>query len=489
MQGLLGSIAELSEQQEAVDCQLLALDASLAGLAAAIPAMQAAGSSQSHAATACTGRLHCTLRPLGLRSGALHCRAVGDASGSSSQEDELALDVSLRNTSRLPLSGSWSVVVSHQAASNSGSSHGSSTALAEPLGRLPPGADWQRECRLPLSCGLGGHVRLLLCRHANAAGSTSDGSPSDGPGIESGRNIASSILQLHSVQLDALHVMQPGDVWPDGEQRYTWPLADSGQTGDGDGSGRRLHVKLQLQLPSAFTGRNPSAGMLLRQLLRGGLGTQPLLVQGQGTETSIPAFNLLLPAPGLQPVGAAGSAQQEATRDWSSVESSLGTRVSAQLAAAPAFSEQQLLLQVSATASTAAALLVCHRGLCLRIQHIQQAAAAASAAGTLAPWPQLFRSLGTLLPPGIASLGAAAQGGSLVPASSALVQEAELEQAVVQLRQLREAAVLLRSTKARQPAARPASQVQLHRRQEKEELKQLVCAARAAVAHIPINAF
>ncbi|KAL4428573.1 hypothetical protein ABPG77_008885 [Micractinium sp. CCAP 211/92] len=170
IQGLLGSIAGMSEQQEALDRQLLALDARLAGLAAAIPAAQAAASAGIGAAAVGGGRLHCTVRPLKLRSQTLRCRAGSHAVGDGSSEDELALEVGLRNNSMLPLAGSWSVLITY---TPSHGSSGSSIAFADALGGLQPRAEWRREFALPLARGLSGHLRVLLCLHADAAAGSS----------------------------------------------------------------------------------------------------------------------------------------------------------------------------------------------------------------------------------------------------------------------------------------------------------------------------
>ncbi|KAL4434399.1 hypothetical protein ABPG75_000840 [Micractinium tetrahymenae] len=498
IQALLGGIAQVSEQQEALERQLLALDSSLAGLAAAIPAVEAASSPAGRAAAAGVSRLHCSVRPLGLRSSTQDCRAGSWAGATGIGVEELALEVSLRNSSRLPLAGGWSVLLTYTASSgNSGSrssSRASSIAMAAPLGSLPPGAEWQRECRVPVACG--SHLRVLLCRHSNAAaGSIPKGST--GLNSNSCGSSAPCLLQLHSMRLDSLHLLQPsggrgrsigsaGSGWPRPQHLHLQPPpAGAGQAGN-SGSSDWSQAKLLLQLPAGLCGRTPAAAALTQQLFEVGLSTQPLAQQEQEGAPPFPAFSLLLPTLGLQTSGAASNRQQAPGREWSSAALEQGTSVSAQLLPAPALAQEQLqLLQVTAAASTPAALLACHCGLCLRALHMQQAAAAAAAAGTLHPWLQLPGGQGTLLPPGIA-----AQGGGMVAASAAdstHVNEAELDQALLQLRRLRDAAVQLRNAVAPPAPTRPAAEEQRRRRQEQGELQQLVLGARAAMASVPVH--
>lgn len=489
VQGLLGSIAGMSELQEYLDRQLLALDARLAALAAAIPAAQAAASAGIGAAAVGGGRLHCTVRPLKLRSQALRCRAGSGAVGDGSPEDELALEVGVRNSSILPLAGGWSVLIAYTPSSSGrGSSNSSSIAFADSLGGLQPRAEWRREFALPLARGVSGHLRVLLCLHADAAAdSSSDSAALSGLGTEAGKSSVTSILQLHNVHFDALHLAQPStgsgsSDWAPWTQPHLQPPRGNAQAGSSSSSsgGQRLQAKLRVQVHPAYSGRAPDAGMLMRQLLHGGLGTHLPLQQGQAREDQCPAFRLL-PALGLLPTGAASS-RQHAGGDWSCADSQPGIRVSAQVLPEAALADtQQRLLQVTAAASTPAAVLACHRALCLCVQHMQQAAAAAQAGGALQCWPRLTSGQGTLLPR-TAGLGAVAA------VASANISEAELEQALVQLRRLREAALLLRNAAAQQAGAEPAAQVQRRRQQEQKELQQLTFAARTAIASVPLLA-
>jgi hypothetical protein len=183
MQGLLGAISQLTVQQQQQQQQLLQQETCIAKLAAAIPTAAAVSASA-------LGVLHCSISSLALLSGVL--------GGSSNSGDVLSLTLSLRNTGKLLLPGGWSVLLTH--ASSCGAEH---VMLAAPLGALKSGAEWKQQCHVIFGArgsaghrAYNGHLSVLLCWHGSSAG---------GPGTQCCR-----LLLLHSVKLDALHLLQLG---------------------------------------------------------------------------------------------------------------------------------------------------------------------------------------------------------------------------------------------------------------------------------------
>lgn len=512
LQGLLGSIAELSAQQEQLERQLLSLDASLSGLAAAIPAAQAVAVRSAAAAVAtASARLHCSLRLLGLSSqalggaGASRGSSSGCGGGTSSSRDVLALELSLHNQSRLPLVGSWSLAVTFSSGTGSdgsGCSSGITTSrsssssrgpgpvvLAAPVGGLPAGAEWRQECQVPLTAAAGAEgaqIRVLLCHHSDS-------------GAPCGSSSSSSMLLLHSVKLDPLHLLRLRSA---GSLQGQPPLIPqqlapmhSRHSSMTSGSGTALQAKLLLQLPGGMCGPGAAAGQLLQELVERGLSSQPLtLQQPQQPAPPCPAFNLLLQPPQQQPGSGAASMRSASSRAEGGIDIALSAQLlpGAGLRWASGSPSQQQLLQVTAEGGDAASLLACHASLCAHTLHMQQAVAAAVAAGTMLAWPRLL-SGGVLLPAGAAA--AAAAGSSLgagLAGGGPAVEEAELEQALLQLRRLKEAAVRLRNSAGEPAAGRQGSagqqqqQQHAHVRRQREELLQLVLAARGALHPVPV---
>ena len=437
LQDLLGSIAQLSEQQEGLQQQLAQLDGSIAGLAAAIPA--------AHSAATCGSvGLECTLHPL-----ALH--AAGGVGGGG---HALLLELQLRNHGSAPLAGSWSLLLCHSiggSCAGSSCSGGSSVVWAAQLGSLPAGAAWSRQCELMLPAGgqglEAGQLRVLLCRHG-------------------GGSAVSSMLLLHAVQLDALHLLQlrGGSGAASGVQRQQ------------EAEGSRLQACMQLQLPTATHGLQPSAAVLLQELRQQGLSNQHLLMvhSQQAAQPPGPAFSLLQPARDIQRPGN-GSSGVVPSPSSLTVEARL-------LPAAPSAAGQHDLPQVAATAPDTAAVLACHQGICRRSLQAHAGTAAADAPPPKqAPWPRVPGCDALLLPAALA--GAPAHVGS---AAVAAVDEAALEQAMLQLRQLRGMALALR-----QPAAAGAKRCLACEQQQQAaarhaEAQRLAMAARHAVAAVPV---
>ena len=449
-----------------MDGRLRQLDASLADLAAAIPAAQAVAAGGGGGAAAATaaagGRLHCSVRPLRLRSQVLR----GSSSDGGSGSDELTLEVQLRNASRLPLAAGWSIVLAFAATSDSrgqGCSsciEGEAVALAAPLcGGLAPGAAWQQECQVALSAGAsaaGGHLRVLLCRRG------SDGSSTDG-------GASASILLLHSMELDALHLLQMrgGGATRPAHSMPIGPQADA-----------PLQARMLLQLPSRLCGLAPAAGQLLQQLLQHGLSSEHGFAwhQQQQQTPPCPAFSLLLPLPEEQhPVSSGGMV--------ACVGSSGSGRahLSAQLVPAAghlASAAAARLLRVDAAATSPAALLGCHHGLCRRALSVMEAGSEAQQEQQQESlWPRLSGAV--LLPPASTSPAAAA------------VDEAQLEAALVELRRVREAAVRLRNAAAgesQQGGGSGGAAAERHAAQQRhlDGALELALAARAAAARVPI---
>ena len=448
MQDLLGGIAKLSQQQEGLERQLAQLDCSIASLAAAIPAAQAVG---AHPPAGRSG-LECTLRLQALRPQALGGNAR-----------VLALEVRLHNCSSVPLAGGWSVLLQHGTGGSceARQGRGSSIALAVPLGGLAAGAAWQQEFELPFpaaaSClgGAAGQLRVLLCHH-------------------SWDGMASSTTLLHAVPLDALHVLQlqSGGGLPSGQALQLQPAA--GSPADG-GPTAGLLVGMQLQLPAATCSMQRSEASLLEQLLQQGLSSQPqppAEARQQPLAAPSPALALLQPAAQTQArPGEHGSGGQS---------SSLGCgRIcveARQLQSATAF-ERARRVQVTGTAADAATLLACHQGLCSRVLRMQAGAAAAQQqAHTQPSWPRLPGRDGMLLLP--AAAGAALPAPS---AAAACIDEAALEQALLQLRQLRAAAIQLRGTAAAEGGGERAAM-----EPQAAEVQRLAAEVRRSLAAVPV---
>ena len=152
------------------------------------------------------------------------------------------------------------------------------------------------------------------------------------------------------------------------------------------------------------------------------------------------------------------------------------------LPAAPSAAGQHDLPQVAATAPDTAAVLACHQGICRRSLQAHAGTAAADAPPPKqAPWPRVPGCDALLLPAALA--GAPAHVGS---AAVAAVDEAALEQAMLQLRQLRGMALALR-----QPAAAGAKRCLACEQQQQAaarhaEAQRLAMAARHAVAAVPV---
>ena len=454
-QALLGSIAELSQQQEALEGRHRQLDAGLAALAAAIPAAQGVA-----AVPGTRDRLHCSLHPRALRSQALGGGGLGSGGGSG---EALALEVWLENRSGLPLESGWSVVLAHTSGGGGSGSGSGSVAFAAPLGSLPQGAQWHKECLVPLPAGshraAAGQLWVLLCRH----GSSGDGK--DGA-VGSAAGSGASVLLLHRAQLDALHLLR---------LRSGVPGSQQSAAAGGDSDAPQLQASLALQLPPSLGGPLPAAGALLQQLLDEGLSSRRQLLQPaeQPGAASLPspAFGLLLPP-------RQHARQQQQSRSVAGG----GVALSAQLAAGPprgGASAQPRLLQLAASASGPAALLACHLGLCRRALQLPAALAPEQQQHQGPPWPRLPDG-SVLLPPGATSGGAAV--AAPVPAAAAM-DEAALEQTLLQLRQLKDAALQLRdatAAEAGQPAGAGAAAAdrQAARQQQAAELQRLALAAR-----------
>lgn len=450
-QGLLGGIAELSQQQEGLERQLALLDGSIASLAAAIPAAQAAGAPPA-AGSAC---LECSLRLLALRP-----RALGCSHGGSGQV--LALELRLHNRSSVALAGGWSVLLQHSTGGTfaGGQDSTGSTVLAAPLGCLAAGAAWQRECEVPLpaaaSCigGTAGRLRVLLCRH----------------GWE---GMASSTLLLHAVPLDALHVLQleSGGGLPSGQSLQQQAAAGSPPDGS---PAAGLQVRMQLQLPAAMCSVQLSAASLLQQMLQQGLSSRPQPPAEERQQATVaapsPAFGLLQLAAQTQP-GSAGSGSRSSSLG--------GGRLSleaTQLQSATALQQTQRV-QVAGTAVDAATALACHQGMCWRVLQMQAGAAAAQQQPhTQPPWPRVPGRDGLLLPP---ALPAAALPAPF--AAAAGIDEAALEQALLQLRQLQAAAIQLRRATAADGGRGHAA-----RELQRAEAERLAVDVRRSLAAVPV---
>lgn len=421
----------MSAQQAELEEQQLGLEASIASLGAAIRTAQgvaggAAAASTGSPAESSSGGLHCMVRPVALLP------LAPSASSSDGQQQQLSVEVRLVNRGSLALTGSWSVLVTHSSVAASSSS----TVVAAPLGGLPAGAAWRHECQVPLP-GLHlppGLLRVLLCRHGSGPAS-------------------SSTLLLHSVRLDGLHLLQLGccSMGHSGQQQQ-----QQQQKPDGASAAPEAQARLLLQLPGSLCGPQPAAGELLRQFLDQGLSSSQQQVRQPAAQLSAaalaPAFSLLQqpPAPRSRIDGAAA-----------------GIALTAQLvqtsgAAAPC-GEQQL--QVSAAAADPAALLAGHAGLCRRALLAQ---AASSEPQQQLPWPRLPGNQ-VLLPPGAAS------GWPAAPA----VDEAALEETLVQLRRLRAAAMAARHGASENGGQAPAEE-QRRREQALGEARRLQLAVRLA---------
>jgi hypothetical protein len=478
-QGLLGSIAQLAAQQGRLEQEQLRLDGCLAGLAAAIPTVQTVAEARVPGTpVAAADRLHCTLRPLALLS-----RVLGSGGAAN-----LALEVCMLNGSRLPLEGSWSLLLTFTAYERSASGCGSRAALAAPLPRLLPGAEWRQECQLPLPAGAEGQLRVLLCRHGSQLGAGSSSS-------------SGSAVLLHSLQLDALHLLELSSrahqqqQWHQRQQPAlapaTGPVAGNLHGGSSPSSTAGvLQAKLLLQLPRGLCGRRPTAGHLLQLLLNHGLSTQQQLQYQPQTLDSRPqtagmpreALHLLLPPrPSQHQQQGSEHGSGGGCSAWQcTLPAEPGNRaeqaacLDGQLLAAAhrSCAASQQLLQVSATAAGAASLLAWHGGLCRRTVLLQQAAAARHH-GWQPACPQLPGG-NVLLPPATACGAAAVVAGST----------AELEQALLHMRHLREAAMLLRQPGAAEQCqgepgeAAGCQQEQRRRRQHCVQLQDLVLAAR-----------
>lgn len=498
LQELLGAVAELSTQQERMGQQLLSLDGRIGGVAASIPAAQAAVPGASAAFSAMQGiQLHCTVRPQALLS-----RVVGSGGsrGSGITEEALALEVSLLNTSRLAVAGDWTVLLHH---TNSPSSLPSNRlALAAPLGQLPPGSEWRLEFQVPLhslqptcSCG---QLRVLLCRHSTI--SVSDASCGSSGGCVCVGPCGSSLLMLHSLELDMLHQLQLSQQaaaassnslrLPQGTRPPALPLA---AFNPGTGNRPTLQAAMLLQLPqSLLTVQPPSAAALLQQLMEQGLSTMQL-ADRQRCEDRLPAgspspaLRLLLP-PSPQ-TGSGGSMDRASTTGILSAGSTTEAHVSLSAQLIPAAtSGYQQLLQVGVAVTDTAGLLACHHGLCRRMLMANSAAVGGQPARQPPTWLQL---------PGGAALLPAPSAGSLAGSAAAGADEAELESALVQLRQLRAAAMQLRGAAAenrrmqaiQQVAPPAASERQLRRQEERHELQRLVVHGRQAGSLVPLVMF
>ncbi len=443
LQGLLGSIVQLSEQQEGLQRQLVQLDSSIAGLAATIPAASsAAASSLGHSAG-----LECTLRPL-----------AGSSSGSSA----LAVEVQLRNRSSAPLEGSWSLLLCHSCAGRDGWNGNGSVMWAATLGGLAAGAAWSRQCQLQLSIvrSAAGQLRVLLCRHG------------------SGSTASSMLLLLHAVQLDALHSLQleGGSKAACSTQQQA---AAEGAAPSSSAPG--VQARMLLQLPTAVHGLPPAASSLLNVLRRQGLSNQArkqLAEQSQQAQPPHPAFSLLQPA-------ATAHGRVGGDSGSSSITDSAMRALRAQLlpTVPPTVGQQQQVVLATVAADTAA-LLASHQALCRRTLRLQAGAAAAvqeQQQQRQLPWPRVIGRDGMLLP--------ATAAGPLLPpgsAAAAAVDEAALEQALVQLRQLREAAMAVRCTAADGAEPTPPADRQRQAEAHRAQVQRQALAARHTLATVPV---
>lgn len=364
----------------------------------------------------------------------------------------MAIELELQNRSSQALGGTWSLLLTHHSCSRTGggtcSSSGSAAgavAMAVPLGSLPAGAAWRRECQvlLPAAASSAGmppiQLRVLLCRH--------------GSGSEQGSQ-GTCVLLLHRMQLDELHLLQLGGGGGGGGSKRQ----QAGATGPAPAEAQ---VRLALQLPSSAAGLQHGAhASLLQHLLGQGLTSQVQPVQATAPlpPGGAPAAALAL----LQP-HAQGGSTGSGTIDTSSGGSGISLAAQLQPANRPAARAQ--VLQVAAAAPDAAIALACGQGLCRRVL-IAHAATGSQPPQRQRemPWPQL-PGVGVLLPPAAA------------PPSAAL-DAAALEQTLLQLRQLQAAAMRVRDSSAADADAvgEAAGMAQRRREQQQAELARLALA-------------
>lgn len=426
MQSLLGAISRLTTQQQQQEQHLLQQEVSIRSLAAAIPTAQAALDSAG------SGSLHCSLAALELVS-----NVRGGGSGS---RDVLACTLSLQHTSEYLLLEGWCVLLTH--------SHpcgGDLVMLAAPLGRLKPGAEWKRQCHVPVGnfggtgFGCSGHLRILLCRHGNNV-----------PGLEAA---SCSPLLLHSVKWDALHLLQPRR----GSSSIKQLAAPGGQTSPGV-----RNMSLSLQLPRSL-GHGVPATQLLQQLVAQGLSSKGSLFGQQESHcqsVGLPAgpFSLLMP-PNQHSALLSDSFS-------SSTHMPASVTVTAEAAAAQTGRSGAFQLRVTAGSDDLVALLECHRGLSQHAQRLVQ-----GAAGKDAQHCEHQSQLNVL-----AASAAAAS-----------------EQVLLQLRQMRAAAMQLRSAAECCPLQAPCDVILASVREKQHtrhvwqlELLNLVLATRQTVASLPL---
>ena len=377
------------------------------------------------------------------------------------------MEVQLLNCSSAALAGSWSLLLHHTPSSSKSAGQegcGGGIVWASPLGGIAAGAAWSRQCELVLPASPGpamGHLRVLLCRHGSSS-------------------TANSMMLLHAVQLDALHLPQSAEgsgTASSAQQRRQAVAPDAAASG----SVELQCARMLLQLPTSVVGLQPAAGSLLQELRQQGLNqTQPQAAsRGQQTQHLCPAFSLLQPAV---------NSQQCADGSSTVIQCTPPIALQAQLLpAVPSAASQQQLFQATAASSDAAALLAAHQALCRRALQLQAGAPAApnelllQQQQRMPPWPRVNGSDGFLLPAPAAGPLQAAH-----PASSAAVDQAVLEQALVQLRQLRGAALRLKQLAAECGEHSPARERQLQREAQQAEAQRLAQAARHAAADIPV---
>ena len=370
----------------------------------------------------------------------------------------------LLNRSSAALAGSWSLLLQHTPGRSSSTGQegcGGGIVWASPLGGLAAGAAWSRQCELVLPASPGpamGHLRVLLCRHGSSS-------------------TANSMMLLHAVQLDALHLPQSAEgsgTASSAQQRRQAVAPDAAASG----SVELQCARMLLQLPTSAVGLQPAAVSQLQELCQQGLNqTQPQAAShGQQTQHLCPAFSLLQPV-----VNSLHCADCSRTVMQGTGPITLQAQL---LPAVPSAASQQQLFQATAASSDATALLAAHQALCRRALQLQAGAPAAlneqQQQQRTPPWPRVKGSDGFLLPAPAAGLLQAAH-----PASSAAVDQTMLEQALVQLRQLRGAALRFRQMAAECGDA-PAGERQLRREAQQAEAQRLAQATRHAVAGIPV---
>ena len=445
-QGLLDGIAVLSAQQERLQRRLPTLDSAIAGLAAALPAAWEVAAAGGGGGGEGGGGLYCRLRPLGRLSSGPGAVSSG---GTVDEAGLLSVEVALHNSGALALPAGWSLAVTHGSVGGDGSSSDSSTcadllSVAAPVGYLPPGAAWRQQCWMPLPPpGAPAQLRVLLCHHGGSC-SRSSGS--------------SAVLLLHSMRLDALHLLQLGS---DGDGG-----SGSGNLVGGGGDSGWVQAKLLLQMQrSCWPPQQPNAGSQLRQTLELGLCSRRQLPPaspqpwGAGVGASAPAALALLGAHPPPPAAAAPGAQQG---EAASAACDGRVAISARLLPVPPSSglaASQLLLQLGVGGGDAATALDAHRCLC------QRAALLAAA--------------------GVGRVGGVS--GAPIGAASAAVGDAALEHALLQLRQLRAAAEQLRGGASGIAAgAAAAADRQRRGRDAQVRVVRLALAAREALAGVPL---